>query len=362
MSEEFREKIFDPYSREGETEKHQGTGLGLAITRNLVGMMGGSISVESELGKGSTFTVVIPMRITEKDHDPEFWKNHHVFRMLAVDDDEEVIKNIADVMTESGIRIDHAMSGADAICKVRDAHSEGDDYDIVLLDWLMPDIDGIEAAREIRRLLPPEDLIIILTAYDYSSVEAEGTEAGINAFMMKPFFVSTLQQTVGYIRGDKVEKPDVSLQAADIPHHGDVPDNPLAGLRILAAEDNELNAEILEELLAMNEAAVVVEPDGSAIVERFRSEPAGVFDLILMDVMMPVMNGYEATEKIRALAGDEDLPEDKRSEAASIPVIAMTANAFSEDVQRAIQSGMNAHVAKPLNIEVLKKTVGNALK
>jgi|GEM_PF-110219 len=382
MTKEYQETIFEPFTREklSAADKTQGTGLGLAITKNLIGLMGGTIAVESELGKGSTFTVELPMRIPACEEDASFWETHRVLRMLAVDDDEEVCANVARAMSETGVQLDLACSGADAVRMTQEAHEAGHDYDLVLLDWLMPDMDGLHTARELRRILPPEDLIIILTAYDYSRVESEAMGIGVDGFLMKPFFTSALRQTIAYVRGRNAAEALLTKTGGDGEDEA-----PLEGLRILAAEDNDLNAEILRELLEMRGASVQIVADGQQAVETFRALAPGSIDLILMDVQMPVMNGYEATRAIRALgredgavtgdaapsaeaaasdgsagtqsAGTVPVDEAKRREAAGIPIIAMTANAFSEDVKMALEAGMDAHIAKPLSIEVLTDTL-----
>ena len=374
MTEEYQKVIFEPFSREwrGQNAKVQGTGLGMAITRNLVEMMGGTISVKSKENVGSTFSVMIPMRTPDRDEDIHFWEQHNVSKMLVVDDNKEVCGNVRDAMKESGVELDCANDGNTAVYKLGKAHDEGRDFDVVLLDWIMPGMDGLATTREIRKTLPPDVLIIILTAYDYSAIEEEAKAAGVDGFMLKPFFVSNLQKAIDEIKSAALataatDAAGLATGAAGAGTDGrtgspqgasnGASGNPLAGLNLLAAEDNELNAEILYEILLMNDARVTVEPDGKLVAERFRREPAGKFDMILMDVQMPVMDGYEATRAIRAMADDESLEPAKRREAANIPIIAMTANAFSEDVQNALVAGMNAHVAKPLNIELMKKTI-----
>jgi len=355
MTKEYQQQIFEPFSREqlSGQESAQGTGLGMAITKNLVNMMGGTITLESELGVGSTFTVVLPLQLPDREKDYAFWTTHSLTHMLVVDDEEEVCRNVCETMEGTGVRMEYALSGEMSIHMLTNAAAEEDDFDVVLLDWKMPGMDGVETARAIRRVLPPEVLIIILTAYDYSAIEEEARAAGVDGFMSKPFFIQSFEKAIqdtGRI-GEETE------EASEEHEEREAASADIAGLNILAAEDNELNAEILVEVMRLNGAEVTVEPNGEEVVKRFAHAAAGEFDLILMDVQMPVMNGYEATRAIRAIAGDTEFAEDKRREAAAIPIIAMTANAFSDDVQQALLSGMNAHVAKPLDVASLRKTI-----
>jgi len=359
MTEEYQEIIFEPFSRElnDNYEQSQGTGLGMAITRNLVNMMGGTISVKSRVGEGSTFTVVLPLHLSDEEEDYAFWKTHSLTHMMVVDDEEEVCINVSETMEGTGVRMEYALDGATSVRRVTEAHEEGDDFDLVLLDWKMPGMDGIETARRMRSSLPDDVLIIILTAYDYSQIEEEALAAGVDGFMPKPFFMQEFEQTI--LGTGKVGKQ----AAADAPAADKKPaDDALSGLHILAAEDNSLNAEILTEVLKANNATVDVAVNGREALETFRDAPVGKYDLVLMDVQMPVMDGYEATASIRALANEEGLAADKRAEAASVPIMAMTANAFSDDIQKALDSGMNAHIAKPLNIATLKEMVAKIVK
>jgi len=392
MSDEYQRIIFEPFSREtlGHKETTQGTGLGMAITKNLVNMMGGTISVKSHLGMGSTFRIVLPLHIPDEQADQEFWRHHSLTHMLVVDDEEEVCKNVMNAMDGTGVRMAYALDGATSVAMLEDAHEECDDFNMVLLDWQMPVMDGVETARRIREKLPPDVLIIILTAYDYSSIEAEALAAGVDGFMSKPFFLQGLERTVLDIQlarslsavgarasnagveplsdegqesvntglfaasNDGAATMNEGGKAAEMGVHEKEELN-LEGLNILAAEDNDLNAEILKEILQLNGAKVTIEPDGEKIVMAFRNAAPGAYDLILMDIQMPVMNGYEAASAIRSLAEAATLDEAKKAEAKNIPIIAMTANAFTDDVQHALASGMNAHIAKPLDFEKLKK-------
>jgi len=358
MTEEYQKVIFEPFSREQlkTQEASQGTGLGMAITKNLVNMMGGTISLKSKLGEGSTFTIVIPLHLPEEKENLEFWKNHSLTHMLVVDDEAEVCHNVTKTMEGLGVRMDSALSGEEALTKIDAARQTMDDYHIALLDWKMPGMDGVETARRIRQDLGEEIMILILTAYDYTAIRDEALAAGVDGFISKPFFTESFRRTVEEVRRARHED-DGEAEAQTRKVSEDEVFNSLEGLHILAAEDNELNAEILSEVLKLNGATVDIEPNGAEVADRFRNAACGEYDLVLMDVQMPVMNGYEATRAIRTMETDETLSEEKRAESKAIPIIAMTANAFSEDVQEALNSGMNSHVAKPLNVDVLKKTI-----
>jgi len=362
MTEEYQKIIFDPFSREqlGGQETAQGTGLGMAITRNLVNLMGGTITVKSKLGEGSTFTVVLPLQLPDREKDDAFWTNHSLTHLLIVDDEEEVCLNVCETMKDTGVRTAYALDGATSVRMLSEAAEEKDDYDIVLLDWKMPGMDGVETARAIRQTLPDDVLIIILTAYDYSAIEDEARKAGVDGFISKPFFVQSLERAIeesGRL-GEEAQQRE-AVQAAVEDEDADI-----TGMNILAAEDNELNAEILTEIMKMNGVTVTIAPNGREVCKVFADAPENFYDLILMDVQMPEMNGYEATMAIRAMADEEgkELSEEKRKEAKQIPIIAMTANAFSDDVQHALDAGMNAHVAKPVDVETLKKTISRIRK
>ncbi|MCM1187753.1 MAG: response regulator [bacterium] len=344
MSEEYAQRIFLAFTREEDsvTNKIQGTGLGMAITKNLLDLMGGTISVESRKGEGSTFTVEMSFSISDEEIDHDSWENHGIARILAVDDEEVVGRNVQLTMEGTGVAVDYVLDGKTALSRIREAEEEKQPYNIVLLDWKMPGMDGLETARRIRQ----EDLahkpILILTSYDWPEVEEEAKAAGIDAFLAKPFFLTSFRQKVDMILGQKAEEePEPSEQ-----------ENLLAGMRILVAEDNEINAEILEELLDMAGASCDICENGKQVVEAFEKSEPGQYQLVLMDVQMPVLNGYEATRAIRRL---------NHPLAGTIPIIAMTANAFAEDVRDALEAGMDAHVAKPVNMEVLAQTVKDVL-
>ena len=343
MSPEYVKTVFDVFSREEDsvTNKIQGTGLGMAITKNLIDLMGGNISVESEKGVGSTFTVDLELHISEQAIDRDYWAKHGITQLLAVDDEEVICQNICVAMEGTGVKVDYALDGQTAITMVKNSDAAGHPYNVVLLDWQMPGMDGVETARRIRQEIPREIPIIILTSYEWPEIEEEARAAGVDAFVSKPFFLTSFRQKVDSVFGRNEETNTV-----ETPENEDK--SVLSGMHILIAEDNDINAEILHELLDMEGATGKIYENGQLIVEAFEKSVPGEFQLILMDVQMPVMNGYEATRAIR----DSGHPM-----ATKIPIIAMTANAFAEDIRDALEAGMNAHVAKPIDMAVLEQTV-----
>ena len=342
MSEEYVQKIFQAFTREEDsvTNKIQGTGLGMAITKNLLDLMGGSISVKSEKNKGSVFTVDLELAVNEQLIDQDFWKRNGITRILAVDDEEVICQNIQMVMEDVGVSVDYTLDGESAVEMVRRADQEGRLYDIVILDWKMPGMDGLETAACIRREISRDIPILILTSFD---LPEDGEDAQVDAFMSKPFFLTSFRQKVDAVlnRGKG--------QAEQVNEEESI----LRGMHILVAEDNEINAEILRELLDMSGATCEICENGKLAAEAFEKSEPGQYQLILMDVQMPVMNGYEATGVIRAL---------EHPMAAQIPIIAMTANAFAEDIRDAMEAGMNGHVAKPIDMGVLEQTVRTVLE
>ncbi|MCM1326740.1 MAG: response regulator [Bacteroidales bacterium] len=347
MSEEYQNTIFQAFTREESsvTNKIQGTGLGMAITKNLLDLMGGSISVKSKKGEGSTFTVDLDLQISEQAIDRKFWKKNNITRMLAVDDEEVVCQNIQLTMKDTGVVVDYVLDGKSAMERVKHSAGEGVPYNIVLLDWKMPGMDGIETARRIRESTPGNTPLLILTSYDWPEVEEEARDAGVDTFLPKPFFLTSFRKKVDEIL--KQEASDILTEEAAIEETAEG-QSVFQGMHILAAEDNEINAEILNAVLDNSGATCKICENGQLAVEEFKKSVPGQYQLILMDVQMPVMNGYDATKAIRAL--DHPL-------AKEIPIIAMTANAFAEDVRDALEAGMNAHVAKPVDIAVLEQTV-----
>ena len=340
MTEEYLKVIFDPFTREETQATYgiQGTGLGMAITKSLVDLMGGSIKVESKLGEGSVFTVELELLIEEHEDDPQFWRNCGLNRMLVVDDDEAICQSVVKHMAPTGVQVDYATGGEAAFEMICSAKANGEPYDVVLLDWKMPQLNGLETARLIQDRYPEEIPILLLTAYDWRDIEREATELGIQHFMPKPFFMSTFKNAVGRVMGKGHENEKKEEENDDV----------VRGKHILAVDDIDINREILLTILDTLGATCESACNGQEAVEKFEKSQPGEFDLILMDVQMPVMNGYDATRAIRASA---------HPSAKSVPIIAMTANAFVEDVRNALESGMDAHISKPIQVDNMKATI-----
>ncbi|MBR4703708.1 MAG: response regulator [Oscillospiraceae bacterium] len=337
MDKDFLPRIFDAFSQEEENRanKYGSTGLGMAITKNIVEMMNGDITVDSEKGVGTTFAVTVTLRISdrkalERDIRPQDLK------VLIIDDDPVDCEHARLVLDEVGIVSDSCLGGTEAIEMLRVAHARREPYNLILVDLRMPEQDGVEVTRRIRELYADESAIVILTAYNWDDILEEAIRAGVDGFMAKPLFASGVldefKQAIQRKSRSGEEKPKADLK----------------GRRILLAEDIEMNAEIMTDLLEMEGIETDHAKNGRLALEMFRDSPEGTYDAILMDVRMPVMNGLEATTAIRAL----DRPEAKR-----IPIIALTANALDEDVQRSLQVGMNAHLSKPVDPEQLYETL-----
>ncbi|MCM1044990.1 MAG: response regulator [Candidatus Gastranaerophilales bacterium] len=339
MSEAFVRTIFDPFTREvtDVTREIQGTGLGMAITKNIVDLMGGTIRVESEKGKGSTFMIELELPEETQQQEADFWQRNGITRMLVADDEEDICLNIQDAMEGTGVEVLYATNGRKAVKMVSDAQGEGNPFHILLLDWKMPGMDGLKTSQRIKETVGEKAPILVLTSYDLEEAKEAGIDAGIDLFLPKPFFLSSFQRAVNeLLTGEAVVKLRPAQEIS------------IKGLRVLAAEDNEINAEILMVLMEMEGVTCEVVSNGREAVDRFVRSQAGEFDMIFMDVQMPVMDGYEATRAIR----DSSHPMAK-----SIPIIAMTANAFEEDIQNALTAGMNAHTAKPIDMDKLKEIV-----
>ncbi|MDD6326572.1 MAG: response regulator [Lachnospiraceae bacterium] len=343
MSEEFTKHIFEPFSREESTTVSgiPGTGLGMAITKNLVDMMNGRIAVESEPGVGTEFT--ISFRFVKGSHSTEKRgiKSLNGFRALVADDSMDACISTSRMLKVIGMRADWTTSGKEAIVRAQLAFEEKDEYKVYIIDWLMPDMNGVEVVRRIRREIGSETPIIILTAYDWSDIEAEAREAGVTAFCAKPLFLSELYT--------------VLRDASETPVQEDEKNEPeeFAGKRILLVDDVEVNREIAEAILDEAGIRVQTATNGKEAVELMEAATPGEFDMVLMDVMMPIMDGYEATRKIRSLPNKA---------IASIPIIAMTANAFEEDRLAALEAGMNEHLAKPFQIDRLYEMMRKFIK
>ncbi len=340
MSEEFLKVVYEPFEREDTTlsSKIQGSGLGMAITKNLVDLMGGSIDVKSKLGEGTTFTINLELHFAEKTEDGEFWNEYGIKRVLVVDDEQDVCENVSELLKLSGVNVEYRLDGHSAYDEVKKSVADGNPYDVVLIDLKMPEIDGVETARLLRRELGSRASVLILTAYDWESVEIEAGNAGVDAFMAKPFFVSTFKQTLARVRRHMATVVETPREENDV----------LKGMKFLVAEDNDINAEIISELLEISGAKCTLAENGKVALEKFEKSLMGTYDMILMDIQMPVMNGYEATRAIRAC---------RHPDAKKIPIAAMTANAFADDVKRALNSGMDAHIAKPVSMDVLRATI-----
>ena len=337
MTPEYLETIFDAFTRaeNSTTNKVQGTGLGMAITKSIVELMGGTIEVFSEVNRGSLFRVELEMRILEEAADRQFWEKRGISRILAVGVKAEGCGDIQALMESTGVRLEAAASVEEAAGRLRD----GVDYQLALLDW---ESCGPRGAEALRAALPKTVPMLLLAEFGAEGVE-EVRRMECTDILTKPFFVSAFREKIEEMRGDPLHTH--SPEPADTVS--------LEGLRFLAAEDNEINAEILEEILAIEGASCELVENGRLAVERFQRAGEGEFDAILMDVQMPVMNGHEAARAIRAL---------EREDAGRIPIIAMTANAFSEDEKAALDAGMDAHVAKPLNMDLLKKVIRQCVR
>ena len=344
MSKEFLEHVFEPFEREQTSTVSgiQGTGLGMAITKNIVDMMGGKISVDSEIGKGSTFHVELQFKTCSGSVRQEVIPELNGLRALVADDDFNTCSSVTKMLSTIGMRPDWTTSGKEAVLRTRLAEEQNDLYSAYIIDWLMPDMNGIEVVRRIRGIIGEETPIIILTAYDWSDIEEEARNAGVTAFCSKPIFLSELREVL--------ESPFTNLGAEKDALEESIS---FEGKKILLVEDNELNQEIAVEILQEAGFVLDVADDGAVAVEKMKSAKPGQYDLILMDIQMPIMDGYEATGQIRGL---ED------PEIAGIPIIAMTANAFEEDKKAAADAGMNGHIAKPIDVPILLDVLGEILK
>ena len=346
MSEEFLDQIFEPFTRaeDGRVDKIQGTGLGMPISRNIVRMMGGDIKVESKLGVGSRFTVTMYLKL--QDATEIRYDKFVDLDVLVADDDELSLESCCGMLNDFGMRAEGVSSGAQAVERVALHHEQNRDYFACIIDWKMPDMDGIATTKAIRKAVGGDVPIIIISAYDWSDIELEARAAGANAFISKPLFRSRLAKTFSALVG---EEEEIDGQAVPLVELGKMD---LAGCRALLVEDNELNAEIAEEILGMTGIAVECAADGIEAVDMVTECPDGYYDIIFMDIQMPKMNGYDAARAIRAMS---------RNYCKQVPIVAMTANAFAEDVLAAKTVGMNEHIAKPLDLNALARTLSKWL-
>ena len=342
MTPEFQKKIFESFERENNlsVQKTEGSGLGMAITKYIIDAMGGTIEVESAPNQGTEFHVVLDLEKAEvKEEDmmlPEW-------NMLVVDDDEQLGESTVSTLKSIGIKAEWALDGETAIAMVDQRHSQHRDYEIILMDWKLPGMDGITTAKEIRRHMGGDVPILLISAYDWSDVEEAAKDAGINGFISKPLFKSTLFYGLKqYVNAEEQKEEQETVQAQ----------SKLEGKRILLAEDNDLNWEIDEALLGEEGLLLERAEDGQICVDMFKQSEVGYYDAVLMDIRMPNMTGYEAAKAIRALErADHDLP-----------IIAMTADAFSDDIQKSLDSGMNAHLANPIDIKLVMKQLEKFVK
>ena len=338
MTPEFQKIMFDPFSRADDhrTTKVQGTGLGMAITRNIVHLMNGDIEVDSAPNKGTKITVTVYLKLQESEKEQE--KELVDLPVLVVDDDRTCCESTVATLEDIGIDGEWVLTGTEAVERCRARHKNNSDYFAVILDWKMPGMDGIETARNIRACVGEDVTIIILTAFEFSEIEDEARSAGVNAFIAKPLFRSRLTATLRqFVSGKKEKNVRNCLE--------DFANADYSGKRILLVEDNELNREIAIEIMGMTGAEIDVAENGKIAVDKIADAPENWYDLVFMDIQMPIMNGYEATAAIRSLSGAR----------GQVPIIAMTANAFAEDVQLAKNTGMNEHMAKPLDMHKLNE-------
>ena len=347
MSEEFVKRIFEPFERErtSTVSRIQGTGLGMSIAKNIIDMMGGTIEVHSEKGVGTEFIINLTLRLQSEHKTVEMIKELEGLKALVVDDDFNTCDSVTKMLVQVGMRSEWTLSGREAILRAKQAIELGDEYHAYIIDWRLPDMNGIEVTRRIRSL-GDNTPIIILTAYDWSDIEEEALSAGVTAFCSKPMFMSDLRESLLTALGQRKSEEVSSVYDWDDRQS-------FTDKRVLLVEDNELNREIAGELLSGYGFIVDVAVNGEQAVEKVQACGDEVYDVVLMDIQMPIMNGYEATRAIRAL-NDQRL--------ASIPVIAMTANAFEEDRKEALNSGMNDFLSKPIDLKELIATLHNILE
>ena len=345
MSLEYQQHIFEPFSREESSVVNgvQGSGLGMAITKNIVDMMNGAIAVHSEEGKGTEFTVILDLELAGEAVSQEVIPELNNMHALVADDDFNTCSSVSKMLTTIGMRPEWTTSGKEAILRTRYAKESGDEFRAFIIDWLMPDMNGIEVVRRIRSEIGEDTPIIILTAYDWSGIEEEAREAGVTGFCSKPLFLSELREVLSrpFV---KREVNEVEKEVMDM--------SVFQGKRILLAEDNELNRELAEAIFTEAGFLLEMAENGKLALEMLQAREAGYYDLIISDIQMPVMDGYELSRQVRRL-------EDGKK--AGIPILALTANAFEEDRQQVMEAQMNGHLAKPIDMEEVLKTIKEVL-
>ena len=336
MTPEFMATMYQPFSRQTDSRVNsiQGTGLGLAITKQMVDLMEGTIDCQSEQGKGTTFTIVMDLPVADRQREEMMLEPMDV---LIVDDDELLLETAVETLESLGVTADRAGSGLEALRMIKERHETGQDYRVAILDWKMPDIDGIETIRRIRSEVGSDTAILLASAYDWSDIEDKAKEAGANGFVVKPLFRSKLYDKINSILGTEVKSVEPENDYSD-----------LQGMSILIAEDNDINWEIISAMLSMFGITTERAENGRICVEKMKQAEKGSYALIFMDIQMPEMNGLDATRNIRKL----DDPW-----ASSIPIVAMTADAFSENVTECMNAGMNGHIAKPIDIKLVIKEI-----
>lgn len=341
MSDEFKKTIFEAFTREDSkrVQKTEGTGLGMAITKYILDAMEGTVEVNSKQGEGTEFHVILDLEKVLVQEEEMILPDWH---MLVVDDDEQLCESVIHALKDIGINAEWTLDGEAAVELVKERHKQQNDFQIILLDWKLPGMDGIETARSIRTQMGGDIPILLISAYDWNEIEHEAREAGITGFISKPLFKSTLFYGLRqFAETDNEIETQLSEKEID-----------LTGRKILLAEDNDLNWEIAEALLTERGLELEWAENGQICVDKFKRSPVGFYDAVLMDIRMPVMTGHEAAREIRALDRED----------ADIPIIAMTADAFEEDIKRCMESGMNAHVAKPIDIREVERQLDKFIK
>lgn len=342
MSKDFQEKIYESFAREevATVQRTEGVGLGMAITKHIVDAMQGTIELQSAQGEGSRFHITLNL---EKAQSAEEELSLPPVRVLVIDDDAQVGEGARAALQSLGVRADTVLDGKSGIERLKDASAAKEPYDVVLVDWKLPFMNGVQTSKRIHEEISDDTPLLLMSAYDWADVEDEALAAGIDGFLAKPLFKSTLYNGLLSVLGD-IPKTKSDKKRLDF-----------TGKRLLVAEDNDINWEIMQTLLAQNGFSLDRAADGSEAVHKFRSSPNGYYDAILMDVHMPVLNGLDATQQIRAMA-------DANREDANLPIIAMTADAFADDIRRSMDSGMNAHISKPIDIDEMLRKLAQLLK